>query len=133
MSRESLQPADLFPSTDYGYAQVVSAEGKKVIFCAGQTSWDKDNNIIGENDLGKQMEKTLENIGTAMVEAGGTLADVCRLTIYIVNYNPDMLETIAAELNKAFDKDALPANTLLGIQALAVPGFMVEMEASAVI
>jgi enamine deaminase RidA (YjgF/YER057c/UK114 family) len=44
-----------------------------------------------------------------------------------------MLETIAAELNKAFDKDALPANTLLGIQALAVPGFMVEMEASAVI
>jgi len=133
MSRQSLQPADLFPSTDYGYAQVVSAEGKKVIFCAGQTSWDKDNNIIGENDLGKQMEKTLENIGAAMVEAGGTLADVCRLTIYIVNYNPEMLETIAAELNKAFDKDALPANTLLGIQALAVPGFMVEMEASAVI
>ena len=68
-------------------------------------------------------KKTLENIGTAMVEAGGTLADVCRLTIYIVNYNPDMLETIAAELNKAFDKDALPANTLLGIQSPGCPRF----------
>ena len=133
MSRQSFQPADLFPSTDYGFAQVVSAEGKKIIFCAGQTSWDKDNNLIGENDLGKQMEKTLENIGTALAEVGGTLADVCRLTIYIVDYNPGMLETIAAELNKAFDKDALPANTLLGIQALAVPDFLVEMEATAVI
>jgi enamine deaminase RidA (YjgF/YER057c/UK114 family) len=133
MSRHSFQPADLFPSADYGFAQVVSAEGKKVIFCAGQTSWDKDNNLIGENDLGKQMEKTLENIGIALAEAGATLADVCRLTIYIVDYNPGMLETIAAELNKAFDKDALPANTLLGIQALAVPDFLVEMEATAVI
>ena len=133
MSRQSLQPADLFPSADYGFAQVVSAEGKKVIFCAGQTSWDKDNNLIGENDLGKQMEKTLENIGIALKEAGGSLADVCRLTIYIVDYNPGMLETIAAELNKAFNEDALPANTLLGIQALAVPEFLVEMEATAVI
>ena len=133
MSRQSFQPADLFPSADYGFAQVVSAEGKKVIFCAGQTSWDKDNNLIGEGDLGKQMEKTIENIGTALAEVGGTLKDVCRLTIYIVNYDPSMLDTIAGELNKAFDNDNLPANTLLGIQSLAIPEFMVEMEATAVI
>ncbi len=44
-----------------------------------------------------------------------------------------MLDTIAGELNKVFDKDALPSNTLLGIQALAVPEFLVEMEATAVV
>lgn len=133
MSRQSLQPATLFPSADYGFAQVVSAEGKKLIFCAGQTAWDKDNNLIGGDDLGKQMEKTLENIGIALAEAGASLKDVCRLTIYIVNYNPDQLETIAGVLGKFFDKDALPANTLLGIQSLALPEFLVEMEATAVI
>ena len=133
MSRQSFQPADLFPSADFGFAQVVAAEGKKLIFCAGQTAWDKDNNLIGGDDLGKQMEKTLENIEIALAEAGATMKDVCRLTIYIVNYNPGMLDTIGAELNKAFDKDALPANTLLGIQALALPDFLVEMEATAVI
>ena len=133
MSRQSFQPADLFPSADLGFAQIVAAEGKKLVFCAGQTAWDKDNNLIGGDDLGKQMEKTLENIGIALAEAGATMKDVCRLTIYIVDYNPGMLDTIGEELNKAFDKDALPANTLLGIQALALPDFLVEMEATAVI
>jgi enamine deaminase RidA (YjgF/YER057c/UK114 family) len=133
MPRQSLQPADLFPSADYGFAQVVSAEGKKLIFCAGQTAWDKDNNIIGGDDLAKQMEKTLQNIETAVKEAGGELKDVCRLTIYIIDYNPGMLDTIAGVLNSFFDKDSLPSNTLLGIQALALPEFLVEMEATAVI
>ena len=133
MSRQSFQPADLFPSADYGFAQVVAAEGKKMVFCAGQTAWDKDNNIIGGDDLGAQMAKTLENIGIALAEVGATLDDVCRLTIYIVDYSPGMLDTIAGELHKAFKRDALPANTLLGIQALALPEFLVEMEATAVI
>lgn len=133
MTRKSLQPAALFPSADYGFAQVVSTEGKKLIFCAGQTAWDKDNNLIGGDDLGKQMEKTLENIGIALAEAGASLKDVCRLTIYVVNYSPDQLETIGGVLGKFFDKDALPANTLLGIQSLALPEFLVEMEATAVI
>lgn len=133
MSRRSLQPADLFPSADYGFAQVVEAEGKKIIFCAGQTAWDKDNNLIGAGDLGKQMEACITNIGIALAEVGATLDDVCRLTIYIVDYNPGMLETIAAELARGFKRDRLPANTLLGIQALAVPEFLVEMEATAVI
>jgi enamine deaminase RidA (YjgF/YER057c/UK114 family) len=133
MSRQSLQPTDLFPSANYGFAQVVSAEGKKMIFCAGQTAWDKDNNIIGGDDLAKQMEKTLQNIETAVKEAGGELKDVCRLTIYVIDYNPGMLDTIAGVLNSFFDKDALPVNTLLGIQALALPEFLVEMEATAMI
>ena len=79
------------------------------------------------------MEKTIENIGTALAEVGATLDDVCRLTIYVVDYNPGMLDTIAAELHKGFKRDNLPANTLLGIQSLALPEFLVEMEATAVI
>ncbi|MFT4822956.1 MAG: enamine deaminase RidA (YjgF/YER057c/UK114 family) [Halioglobus sp.] len=133
MTKQSLQPADLFSSADFGFAQAVSVEGKRLIFCAGQTAWDKDNNIIGGDDLGQQMAKTLENVGFAVAAAGATLADVCRLTIYIVDYNPGMLDTIAAELNKVFDKESLPANSLIGIQALAVPEFLVEIEATAVV
>lgn len=133
MSRQSLQPADLFSSTDFGYAQVVATAGKKIIFCAGQTAWDKDFKLVGGNDLGLQMEKTLKNIGVALAAAGASLKDVCRLTIYIVDYNAGMLDTVATVLKKFFDKDALPVNTLLGIQALAVPEFLVEIEATAVI
>ena len=79
------------------------------------------------------MAKSLDNIGIALAAAGATMQDVCRLTVYIVDYNPGMLETISVELNKVFDKDALPANTLLGVQALAVPDFLVEIEATAIL
>ena len=133
MSRQSLQPADLFPSADFGFAQVVAAQGRQVVFCAGQTAWDKDKQLVGGDDLGRQMEATLNNVGIALAAAGATLADVCRLTIYIVDYDPGKLDTVAAVLAKFFDKDALPANTLLGIQALALPEFLVEIEATAVI
>ena len=133
MSRQSIQPDALFPSAEFGFAQVVAVEGKKLVFCAGQTAWDKEMKIVGEYDLGRQMEKTLENISHALSAAGATLKDVVRLTIYIVDYHPDQLETISTVLGKFFDKDALPANTLLGIQALALPEFLVEMEATAVV
>ena len=81
MSRQSLQPDTLFASSDFGFAQVVSCEGKKLIFCAGQTAWDKELNIVGEDDLATQMTKTLENVEHALVAADATLKDVVRLTI----------------------------------------------------
>ncbi len=133
MNRQSLHPVGLFSSADFGFAQAVSVEGKRLVFCAGQTAWDKDNNIVGADDLGRQMAKSLENIGIALAEAGAGFNDVCRLTVYVVDYNPGMLETITRELTKVFDKNNLPANTLLGVQALALPEFMVELEATAVI
>ncbi len=133
MSRQSIQPDTLFPSADFGFAQVVAAAGKKLVFCAGQTAWDREMKIVGEYDLARQMEKTLENIGHALGAAGATMKDVVRLTIYIVDYHPDQLETISTVLGKFFASDALPANTLLGVQALALPEFLVEMEATAVV
>ena len=54
MNRQSLAPAELFSSTDFGFAQVVSVEGKRMVFCAGQTSGDKDNKLVGRDDLGQR-------------------------------------------------------------------------------
>lgn len=133
MPRKSLQPDSLFPSGQYGFSQVVTAEGGKYVHCAGQTSWDKDMNIIGEGDLAKQMQQALENVRLALAAAGATPKDVVRATIYVVEYNVDKLEVITKALSAFFDLDNLPANTLLGVQALALPEFMVEIEVTAVV
>lgn len=133
MSRKSLYPDTLFPSKDFGFAQVVVSEGAKYVHCAGQTAWDKDMQIVGEGDLGKQMERTLENVRLALEAGGATPKDVVRLHIYVVDYKPDYIETISKALNDFFDPDNIPANTLLGVQSLALPEFMVEIEATAVI
>ena len=129
--KEYLNPDTMFPSQQFGFTQAITTEGGKFVHCAGQTAWDKEMNLIGEGDLGKQMERSLENVRLALEAGGATLDDVIRLKIYIVDYTPDYLDTIAKVLNAHFKNP--PANTLLGISALALPGFMVEIEATAVI
>ena len=133
MANQHIQPDELWPSARYGFSQVVVSTGTKIIHCAGQTAWDKDMNLVGGDDLEKQMVQSLQNVKTALAAGGATLQDVVRLDIYVVDYNADKIPAVGAALGRFFDPDHLPANTLLGIQALALPEFLVEVTATAVV
>ena len=133
MANQHIQPDELWPSAQYGFSQVIVSTGTKIIHCAGQTAWDKDMNLVGGDDLEKQMVQSLQNVKTALAAGGATLQDVVRLDIYLVDYNADKIPAVGAALGRFFDPDHLPANTLLGIQALALPEFLVEVTATAVV
>ncbi len=133
MANQHIQPDELWPSAQYGFSQVVVSTGTKIIHCAGQTAWDKDMNLMGGDDLEKQLVQSLQNVKTALAAGGATLQDVVRLDIYLVDYNADKIPAVGAALGRFFDPDHLPANTLLGIQALALPEFLVEVTATAVV
>jgi enamine deaminase RidA (YjgF/YER057c/UK114 family) len=56
---------------------------------------------------------------------------VVRLRTYVVNHTPNKLHAICAEISAFYD-GALPgANTFIGVQALALPDFLIEIEADA--
>ena len=133
MANQHIQPDELWPSAQYGFSQVVVSTGTKIIHCAGQTAWDKDMNLVGGDDLEKQLVQSLQNVKTALAAGGATLQDVVRLDIYLVDYNADKIPAVGVALGRFFDPDHLPANTLLGIQALALPEFLVEVTATAVV
>ena len=59
--------------------------------------------------------------------------DVVRVDVYVVDYNPEKIPAIGAAMSRYFDPDRLPASTLLGIQALALPEFLIEITATAVV
>ena len=103
------------------------------IYVSGQVARDVSGNIIGGEDLEKQMVQALKNIKTALAEVGATMQNIARLEIYIVDYSPDKLPAYSAAMKQFFDPDHLPANTLLGIESLAFPGFLVEITATAVL
>ncbi len=115
------------------YTPVVETSGGRLIFIAGQVAWDADGNTVAPGDLAGQLAQAFENVKIALAAVGGTLADVTKLTIYVVNYTPDMRETVAAALTQYVGTDAPPANTLLGVQSLARPDLLVEIDAIAVI
>ncbi len=133
MAHERFEPEGLNPSRQFGYSQAVRATGGRHVFCAGQVAWDAEQNIIGAGDFRTQVAATLLNVEKALVAAGATRGDVASLRIFIVDYDMEKLPVIGEELVKFFGEDNLPANTLIGISALALPDFMVEIEAFAVI
>ncbi|RSN60427.1 enamine deaminase RidA [Amycolatopsis sp. WAC 04182] len=118
------------------YRQVSIATGSKLVFIAGQVSWDADGALVGEGDLAAQVEQCYLNIGTALAAAGATFDDVAKMTVYVVDWTPDKLALFLEGVDRAAAKlggTPVPPGTLIGVAALDVPEHLVEVEATAVI
>src|SRR3954462_15624151 len=128
MPKEHINPSSLFPSLEHGFSQIVAASGRKTIYISGQAAWDKHKEIIGGADLGRQARQALRNVQTAIEAAGGTLADIVALRIFIVNYQPGQAEAVGSALREFFPEKERPASTWIGVSALAVRDFLIEIE-----
>lgn len=129
-----VNPAGL-PEID-AYRQVSIATGSKLVFVAGQVSWDDKGVTVGEGDLAAQVERCYVNIATALAAAGASFDDVAKLTAYVVDWTPDKLPVFMEGVSRAAAKLGItpvaPAS-LLGVAALDVPDHLVEVEATAVV
>ena len=65
--------------------------------------------------------------------AGGTLKDVVALRIYVVDYQAECGTAVGIALREFFSAENPPASTWIGVSALAVPEFLIEIEATAVL
>ena len=133
MPKEHINPTTLFPSVPLGFSQIVATQGGKTVYVSGQTAWDAGKQIIGGMDLGEQTRQALRNIRIAVEAAGGNMADVVSVRIYVVNYKRKDAAAVGQAFNEFFPGDHPPASTLIGVSSLAVEDFLIEIEAIAVI
>ena len=133
MPKEYINPSNLFPSLPHGFSQVVIASGKKMVFISGQTAWDVRKNIVGGDSVLEQARQALRNLGMAIEAASGTSEDIVALRIYIVNYQAESATAVGTALREFFPSQNPPASTWIGVSALAVPEFLIEIEATAVL
>jgi enamine deaminase RidA (YjgF/YER057c/UK114 family) len=125
-NRELINPSELHPAP--GFSHIAVAKGSRLVFLAGQVALDPDFAIIGENDLGAQTEAAMRNLQTALTAIGATFEDVVRRTIYTTR--PTEFETITAAIEKVQGSSDHPAQTIAGVSGLALPGLMIEIEAT---
>lgn len=133
MANNRINPDSMYNSLVYGFSHAAVQTSGKTLHLAGQVAWDKDCAIVGGDDLAAQTRQTLANIKTVVEAAGGTIADIVRLRIYVVNHSPDKLGVVLPEVGAFFGEVTPPPNTFLGVQALALPDFLIEIEATAAI
>lgn len=131
MTNTKINPASLYDSLAFGFSHAAVQEGGRTLHLAGQVAWDKDAAVVGAGDLAAQTRQALANLTAVLAELGATPADIVRLRTYVVDHSPDKLGVVLGEVG-AFYGDAVPApNTFLGVAALALPDFLVEIEATA--
>jgi 2-iminobutanoate/2-iminopropanoate deaminase len=133
MPKQYVNPDGVFPSLPHGFSQVVIASGKKMVFVSGQTAWDARKNIVGGDSVLEQARQALRNLKTAIEAAGGTLKDIVALRIYVVDYQAESGTAVGTVLREFFSQENSPASTWIGVSALAVPEFLIEIEATAVL
>jgi enamine deaminase RidA (YjgF/YER057c/UK114 family) len=130
MGVESLNPPGL--PEPRGYSQVVVARGSRTVYVAGQVALDGEGNVVAPGDVVGQARQAFANVRTALEAAGATIADVAKVTWYVVGYRAELLPELAAARREVLG-DHAPASTLVGVQSLAMPEYLVEVEATAVI
>lgn len=130
MSVEMLNPDGL--STPTTYSQVAVATGSRIVYVAGQVALDEEGNLVGEGDVVAQARQIYVNLATALAAVGAKPSDVVKLNSYVVNHRAELLPALSEVRRQAFG-DHFPASTLAGVQALARPEFLIEVEAIAIL
>jgi enamine deaminase RidA (YjgF/YER057c/UK114 family) len=131
MEKSALNPSTLPPAP--GYSQIVKVSGGTTIYVAGQVALDEQGQLVGEGDLEKQARHVFTNLVTALSEAGATTSDLVRIGIYVVDHDLDKLQLVRRVRDEVLYVDPPPASTLLGVERLALPGFLIEADAIAVV
>ena len=117
----------------FGFVQANEVTGaSRTIYCAGQTSVDEDGRPMHPGDIGRQLELSLENLTTVLGAAGATLSDVVRLNYYTTDVN-GLIGVWSVLRERLGAAGCRPASSLLGVQALAFPDLLLEIEATAVV
>lgn len=112
----------------YGFVQANEISGtQRMLFCAGITSADDDGNLLYEGDMRAQVGRALDNIGTVLDQSGFQFSDIMRLNIYTTDMDA-LLEVHDYITERLGSAGCRHAGTLLGVNRLAAPGMLVEIE-----
>ena len=132
MNRQNIQPEDLAKRVVDGhvlYSHVVVADGKRMIFIAGQLARDREGNVVGKGDMRLQIRQVGENIKAALAAAGASLSDLVKTTTYVTDIEEFFKHV---DVRMEYFGAALPTSTTVEVRRLAHPDLLVEVEALAV-
>jgi enamine deaminase RidA (YjgF/YER057c/UK114 family) len=113
------------------YSQTVRVtEAETILFISGQVDYDSKGGPGHPGDFAGQARATYAALKAQVEAGGGTLANIVKLTTFLVDIRH---RTELAAIREEFFGKKSPASTLVGVTALAQPGWLIEVEAIAVI
>jgi reactive intermediate/imine deaminase len=122
---ERINPEGMTQPTAYSHL----VKYDNLLFVAGQVALDGDGNIVGEGDMAAQFRQVLENLKTVLASEGADFSNIVKINIFTTDV--DTLRQNMSIRSEYFGEYA-PASTLVQIDRLARPVFLLEIEAIAI-
>ncbi|CAA9394327.1 MAG: RidA/YER057c/UK114 superfamily protein [uncultured Rubrobacteraceae bacterium] len=118
------------PMRGGAFSAGVEAPAGRTVYVSGQVAMDAEGDVVGEGDAKAQTQKVLENVAVVLEEAGGSLDDIVKVTVFITDMaHYDEIH----EVRRRFFGEPYPASSMVEVSALIDPRLLVEVEAVAVI
>src|SRR5271168_136188 len=106
------------------YSQAVITEGGRVVWLAGQVAFQDAAGKSLAGDFDGQVREIFRLLGLTLAEAGGTLANMVTMTVFITDNRYGDRFT---ELRKEIFGGDFPASALITCRSLARPELLVEV------
>ena len=108
------------------YSPVLEIDARRLVVISGQVAVDDDGNVVGTS-IEEQVRAVLDNCSRLLQSAGCSMADVFKVNIYLTDLGEwSRFNSVYETLMPA----PLPVRT--AVQAVLLPGFLVEIEMWAV-
>lgn len=129
MKRTPVNPWPWSLRLGYNQGEIVEGIARQLV-CAGQTAVDAQGKPQHPGDMRGQLALALDNLEAVLGAAGMGLAHIIRLNVYVTDVDAVLqhFDVIGARMGPT---GATPPMSLLGVTRLALPGLMVEIEATA--
>ncbi|NUS54965.1 MAG: RidA family protein [Streptomycetaceae bacterium] len=126
-----IRSASLSSVAEYAYAATAPAEAR-LIFLAGACPLNEDGSTAAVGDYAGQAAKALENMRTALADAGASLHDVISTRVLVASQRQQDLVKAWEVVRDAFGDHDVPS-TLMGVTVLGYADQLVEIEAVAAV
>jgi enamine deaminase RidA (YjgF/YER057c/UK114 family) len=113
------------------YSQAIKVTGaQSIVLISGQVDYDEKGQPGHLGDIKGQARAVFSAIKAQVEAAGGTMANIVKINTYLVDVRH---RGEVAVVREEFFGKKTPASTMVGVTALALPGWLIEVEAIAVI
>jgi len=113
-----------------GHSQVVTGRGRLVVV-SGQIAQDERGELVGAGDPAAQARQVFDNLRRCLAQAGARFDDVVKLTFFVMDVAD--LPAVRAARDAVIDTARPPASTAVQVAALFAPGYLLEVEACALV
>jgi len=129
-TRKVIAPSTLATPQGAWSPAILSEGGRRTLYISGLVARDPSGEVVGVGDYHAQTKQVCENLKSAVEAAGGTLADIVSVTVFVCDV--EQFQTIHEVRRQYFPKDP-PASSMVQITRLVDKRCLIEINAIAVL